>query len=370
MSTAGRLQLRRRRLTRLPAVLLAGVVSLVWTGFAPTVAAQAPSNGLRQPSALDREVDAAVAKATAWLARQQQPSGGWRADLYDGDTTSMTSLAMMSLLAAGYVPGDEPYAATFRRGLQYLSQRQQPSGLIVDRTGHGPLYCHGITTLFLAEVVGLAEPDQAVMVRQMLEKAVRALLEAQAVRKGPTHAGGWRYTLSSNDSDLSVSAWQLLALRAARNAGCDVPADAIDRAVAYVRACGQRGDGFRYQPGGGGASPIMTAAGVTALQVCGATDVPEFEPAIRSLARQLPRPSERYYLYGTYYGSVSLHQYGGDLWEGVRGDLFRGVLGQQSPDGSWLAENGSERSVGRVYATSLAVLALTVEYGYLPIYQK
>ncbi len=331
--------------------------------------ASSPASGLLAPSALDREVEAAVVRAIEYLAREQRPSGGWYLEMYQGEATSMASLAMMSLLAAGHVPGEEPYAATFRRGLQYLSQRQQPSGLIIDKTGHGPLYCHGISTLFLAEVVGMAEPDQSDRIRVTLEKAVRALLEAQAVPKANSHAGGWRYSLNSNDSDLSVSAWQLLALRAARNSGCDVPAEAIDRAVAYVRACSAGDGGFRYQPNGG-ASTTMTAAGVTALQVCGATKNPEFEPAVHWLAQRLPRVDERYYHYGSYYGSVALHQYGGDAWQTHRETIFRRLLAEQNIDGSWLAKNGSERNVGKIYATSLAVLALTVEYGYLPIYQK
>jgi len=333
--------------------------------------AQEPASRLLQPTALDRDIDAAVVRAVEYLVQQQKPSGGWHLELYNGDATSTTSLSLMALLAAGHTPGDEPYAATFRRGIEYLLQHQQPSGLIVDKTGHGPLYCHGISTLFLAEVVGMAEPDQSVAVRTALERAVRAILDAQAVRKEQRHRGGWRYTLISNDSDLSVTAWQLLALRAAKNAGCDIPAEAIDDAVAYVRRCqpSGRGAGYTYQPGGS-ISPIMTAAGVTALQVCAATDSPEFAGAVRYLATHLPRRDSSYYFYGTYYASIALHQQGGDVWEANTNQLFRELLQQQQPDGHWKGMNGAEPPVGPIYATSLAILALTVEYGYLPIYQK
>ncbi|MBI1348183.1 prenyltransferase [bacterium] len=335
------------------------------------VHAQEAASGLLQPSALDRDVDAAVVRAVDFLVREQRPSGGWHLELYNGDATSTTSLALMALLAAGHTPADEPYADTFRRGIEYLLQHQQPSGLIVDRTGHGPLYCHGISTLFLAEVVGMTEPQQADAVRTALECAVRALLDAQAVRKDQRHAGGWRYTLISNDSDLSVTAWQLLALRAAKNAGCDIPAEAIERAVEYVRRCqpNGRGSGYSYQPGGS-LSPIMTAAGITALQVCAATDGPEFDAAVRYLSMHLPRRDSSYYFYGTYYASIALHQQGDDLWETHTNQLFRELLQQQQPDGHWRGMKGPEPPVGPIYATSLAVLALTVEYGYLPIYQK
>jgi len=46
------------------------------------------------------------------------------------------------------------------------------------------------------------------------------------------------------------------------------------------------------------------------------------------------------------------------------------LLEKQSADGSWLAENGSEREQGAVYSTSMSVLSLSVKYHYLPIYQK
>jgi hypothetical protein len=42
----------------------------------------------------------------------------------------------------------------------------------------------------------------------------------------------------------------------------------------------------------------------------------------------------------------------------------------QNPAGYWDPEDGTERQAGKVYSTSLSVLALAIEYGYLPIYQR
>lgn len=344
--------------------------SLLWCLLAPVSQAADPPGGLLQPTVLDREVDKAVVKATGFLVEAQRPDGGWQLDSYGGETTSMAALSLMALLAAGHAPGEEPYAGTFRRGVDYLLAHQQPSGLIVDKFQHGPLYCHGISTLLLAEIVGQTEPAQAARTRKALEQAVYALLEAQAVPKSPRHAGGWRYSLAVNDSDLSVTAWQLLALRAAKNAGCDIPADSIDQAVDYVKRCAdRRRGGFGYQPEGGN-STTMTAAGITALQVCGAHDAEELQAALPVLRMRLPRYRDRYFFYASYYSSVALHQHGGDDWTVAKEALFRELVGRQATDGSWVAPDGSEKPFGKVYATTLAVLALTVEYGYLPIYQK
>ena len=46
------------------------------------------------------------------------------------------------------------------------------------------------------------------------------------------------------------------------------------------------------------------------------------------------------------------------------------LLVSQNVDGSWSANFGSERNMGKNYCTSMAVLALAVEYQFLPIYQR
>jgi hypothetical protein len=46
------------------------------------------------------------------------------------------------------------------------------------------------------------------------------------------------------------------------------------------------------------------------------------------------------------------------------------LLAHQEKDGSWLSGDGNDRNGGRNYCTAMAVLAMTVEYRYLPIYQR
>jgi hypothetical protein len=46
------------------------------------------------------------------------------------------------------------------------------------------------------------------------------------------------------------------------------------------------------------------------------------------------------------------------------------LVAAQTPEGSWLPRNGNEKSAGAVYATSLALLSLSVYHHFLPIYQK
>lgn len=315
----------------------------------------------------DQEVDEAVVKAIRFLASRQAADGSWQID-QRGPSTAGTSLAIMSFLAAGHVPGEGPYGAAIARGIEYVIQHQVPNGMIIDARGHGPMYDHGISTLMLSEVMGMSEKHSSPRVRAALENGIRLILKAQQVRKTPRERGGWRYQYNSEDSDLSVTGWQLLALRAAKDIGCDVPIERIELAVEYVKKCAN-GRGFGYQPGSGPTSSL-TAAGILCLQVCDHLDDSEVHNGIQFLHRQPLRSQDNWFFYGAYYYAIGAYKYGGADWDRTKAILFRELLENQSPDGSWTTKNGNERPFGMVYSTSLSVLALTVEYGYLPIYQR
>jgi len=318
----------------------------------------------------DDKLDRAVVRALDYLVTKQRPSGGWEVDAFGGEATSATSLAVMAFLAAGHVPEEGPYAPALKRGIQYVIEHQQADGLLVSRQGHGPMYCHGISTLMLAEVCGMLEEPEATACREALEKSVRLILTAQNVAKDFNNMGGWRYTTNSRDSDLSVTGWQLLALRSAKNIGCDVPAENIDEAVAYVRRCAQgTTGGFGYQPSSG-SSPVLTGTGLTALQACAAQTAEESSRGTAYLKQRVIHPKDPWYFYGVYYCSVSGYKLGDDAWQELKPGLFDTLLAQQQNDGGWRAENGNERPFGTTYSTAMAVLALSVEYGYLPIYQR
>lgn len=318
-------------------------------------------------AAEDQAIDDAIVKALRYLAQQQRPNGCWVVDQI-GDSTAATSLSIMSFLASGHVPGEGAYGQAIDKGVKYVLDHQHKDGLLVDRHSHGPMYDHGISALMLSEVAGMMPKDQSERVRKALERSITLILAAQRVKKNPREAGGWRYQQTSLDSDLSVTAWQLLALRAAKDIGCDVPIENIDLAVGYIKRC-VNGAGFSYQPGGG-PSTTLTPAGVLALQVCDHFGDFEVLNGIRFQQQHPLRYDDSWFFYGAYYSAISAYKSGGADWDRMKTHLFREILSNQEPQGSWLARNGNERGHGAVYATSMSVLALTVEYGYLPIYQR
>ncbi len=315
--------------------------------------------------------DRAVRRALEYLKSTQKPDGGWESGGF-GKATSITSLSVMAFLAAGHVPGEPgPYREAVEKGIRYVLAHQKPNGLLTSNTSHGPMYCHGISTLMLAEVTGMSsDPELAEQCRSALARAVDLILKAQDLAKSPSQAGGWRYQPTSRDSDLSVSGWQVMALRAAKSAGCAVPSGQIDKALAYVKRCAVReGGGFGYQPGGGPNNP-RTGTGILALEICGEHLSPEAVAGAEYLLKHPAKWSSDYFFYEAYYCSQAMFQVGDRYFGAYYPRLVAALLEHQDADGSWLSGDGNDRSGGKNYCTAMGVLALAVEYRYLPIYQR
>lgn len=316
-------------------------------------------------------MDRAVERALVFLHNtQNQADGSWTAGR-GGRNVAITSLAVMAFLSAGHVPGEGKYGKTIERGVRWVLKAQQPNGLLASENNHA-MYHHGIATLMLAEVAGMTDGALGKEIRKALEKAVGVILKAQ--RTQPVHKGGWRYSIQHYDgSDISVTGWQIMALRAAKNLGCDVPVLTIERAVDYVQRCQDpRTGGFRYMPHAGVTVPC-TGTSILALELCG-KDRHRSDEALRGGAflirsENLPRWGGHHFSYSIYYGAQATFQLGGNYWSTYRPRLHQVLLRHQSSSGSWTG-SGYDSVFGPNYCTAMAVLALSVEYRFLPIYQR
>lgn len=323
-------------------------------------------------------VDAAASRGIAYLIKEQDVRGAVREN--GAHETAMTALFLLAAAAVGNLPADlTPEGVAVRKALDFLVSpgRQDVDGYFGARDG-SRMYGHGITTLALSALLGMGvSAEQDAQVRTACEKAVQLILRAQALQKRPGHEGGWRYSPTSTDSDLSVSIWQLMALRSAKNAGVQVPKEAIDSAVAYIKgshvpagANWSAPAGFRYVAGG--APAWSTAAeGLLALQVCGEYEAKEVISAADWLFHNPPdatKAKTQWFYYGTYYYAQGMYQRGGEHSEVSAKKLSEVLLPLQEADGSWRPVSDMERN--RVYCTALALLSLSVKYHYLPIYQR
>jgi hypothetical protein len=327
--------------------------------------------------------DAAVNRAVAYLISQQQKSGAIHEGGRTDNATAMTALAIMAMAAVGHQPTDEtPEGQAMHMALEFVLRpdRQDATGYYGREDG-SRMYGHGITTLMLAEMLGMGvDEKQDKLLRERLGKAIGLIQKSQALRKSPRDQGGWRYEPGSKDADLSVTVWQVMSLRSAKNAGLEVPGEMIESAVGYIRRCYQSArdaDGkpqnlksaCGYEPG---SAPTYTmgSAGLLSLQVCGQYDAPEVLGSADWLKDRSLNYGDHWFFYGTYYYAQGMYQRGGPHAAHARQAVADVLLKNQSKDGSWLAGSGQERSAGRIYATSLATLALAVKFHYLPIYQR
>jgi hypothetical protein len=276
----------------------------------------------------------------------------------------------MAFLSAGHVPGEGPYGDVLNKGLDYILAHANANGMITDRTSQGPMYSHGISTLLLCEVTGMVDADRQKKIDAALPAALALILAAQQVNKNPQHAGGWRYQPTSKDSDISCAGWQLMALRAARNCGAPVPVEAINNAVAFNERCATKDGGFAYQPGQGSGF-ARTGTGLLCLELCGQHQSPLAHAAGDWL---LKHPDKQYggnfYCYGVYYATQGMFQLGGKYWLDYAQQAYPLLLKYQKPDGSWPQGSSNESQAGPCYSTATCVLALTVGYRQLPIYQR
>ncbi len=312
---------------------------------------------------LTPEAATAVEKALRWLALRQHSDGSFGSGVRYRRNVAVASLCGMAFLSAGHIPKRGPYGQTVERTLSLVLQACQPNGFIIvhGSESHGPMYGHGFATLFLAEAFGTTQRDD---LRPKLKKAVQLIVNTQ------NNEGGWRYAPEPRDADISVTVCELMALRAARNAGIYVPAQTIDRAVQYIRNCQDVDGGFRYQLHGRQQSQFArSAAAVVGLYSAGIYKSPEVKRALNYLMKFLPSPKQptvrTHYYYGHYYAVQAMWEAGDPYWTrwypAVRADLLR----RQRPDGRWV-----DQMICDEYATAISCLVLQMPQSYLPIFEK
>jgi len=346
-----------------------------------------------RPELISPQVKATVGKAVGWLLKQQQPAGYFSEQKSNdkvkpgempAHSGAMTALAIMGLASVGHLPGNPtPEGQAAARALKYIVDNVEPDeNGYLGRSDRSRMYGHGIISLMLIEMLGMTQ-DEATdrKVRSMSEKAVSLIIRAQQAPKSEANRGGWRYEPTSSDSDISVSVWQLMTLRAANNSGISVPKEAIDNAIAYIKRSyrAERDSNgqlktleaaFSYEPYGGRQTFSTTSAGLLSLQVCGQYEAPEVLGSSNWLLKFPPEVNEPWFFYGCYYYAQGMYQRGGDHAATARQKTEQMLVGSQSAEGAWYPRNGNEKSAGPVYATSLALLSLSVYHHFLSIYQK
>lgn len=361
---------RRRCWPLLPGLLLVCMGVLI-TGGRP-VSAQDPE--LRFGTAVPREVEAIYERGLEWLAAQQSTNGDW-----DGATTGytgssgncgITGMCIMAFLASGEDPNFGRFRDHLRRAVRSLIRSQDP------KTGYlpGSMYHHGFGMLGLAEVYGVldeellwqgdnaVEPDRRRSVAEALELAVRCSVTAQ--KNNPF--GGWRYSPGASDADTSVSGAVLMGLLAARNAGMKVPDECVDNAFSYFRQMTSSQGSVGYSGGisGLGGSKNLQAIATLVYAVGRRKDLDEYRAVQRQSVLNLEHQEQSYPEYFRYYMAQALFQGDFEAWGQWNQLTIRQLQALQAGDGSFASSHG------QAYGTSMSLLAIALNYRFLPIYER
>jgi hypothetical protein len=316
------------------------------------------------------------------LLKTQGASGEWKSQ---HGSPAPTAMGLMVLLASGEDPNFGPYRGPIRRALRAIINEQDAAvGYIGGEGGRPSMYHHGFAMLGLAEAYGVVDDrglwseagaqagkGQGRSIGKALELAVRAAVTAH--KKNPT--GGWHYGPDMPSADTSVSGAVLMGLLAARNCGIEVPDETIDRAIKYyVSMTGGNGNvGYSGSPGNG--TQATTSIGVLVFSIARRQALPQYKQATDFLEKSStgapvasggPGRGVRAdgSSYEHYYRAQALFQCNVTAWEQWNAGLVKTLKAAQAKDGSF------SMSYGREVDTPLTLLALAVNYKFLPVYER
>jgi hypothetical protein len=332
-------------------------------GCAGRTSAQLPT--ARFGEVVPRDVREMYDRGLQYLANTQSDKGDWPGG--GGEQgPGCTGLGLMVFLACGEDPNFGPYSNHIRRAVRSIVSSQNAATGII-----GPsMYHHGFATLALAEAYGVVDerslwPDRKGprSIGQALELAVRAAVTSQK----KSQLGAWRYSPDATDADTSVSGAVLVGLLAARNAGIEVPDESIGKAISfYAKMTSASGEvAYAGGMGGFGESTARSSIATLVFAVARRKDLKEYYAALGYIKQRIDQaPQAAWPEYARYYQAQALFQGDVAAWEKWNKLLVRTLKQAQLPDGSFRGQLGSSVS------TSLSLLALAVNFRFLPIYER
>jgi hypothetical protein len=317
-----------------------------------------------------------VTNGLKWLAKYQQPDGKWSfhhgfddPGSLDKCTTGATGLAVLSFLGAGHTHKSEQshYRLVVDKGLKYLVSQLKRQGTLGDLRGkvvsNEGMYAHAIATLAICEAYSQTRDSD---LKNAAQWAVNFIVAAQDPK-----GGGWRYS-PRQPGDTTVTGWQLMALKSARNGRLKFPEKTLVGASRFLDSVQVLG-GSRYGYDTRGEAPSMTAIGLLCRMYLGWThENAALAGGIDFLSHIGPSQGDIYY---DYYATQVLHHWGGSEWqkwnEVLRDRLIETQVKRGDAAGSWkpTGDRGAAAG-GRLYQTCLSIMTLEVYYRYLPLYQK
>lgn len=331
--------------------------------------ALAQDSAIRYGRGVPSAVRGVCERSLKYLGDTQKEDGSWPGE---PSGPGITGICVMALMATGEDPDFGPYAVHVRKALRNIILNQSGVTGHVSGPGHGPMYHHGLAMLALSEAYGVvnerllwedsdAPAESRRSIGQALELAVRCAVTAQ--QKNPW--GAWRYSPDSQDADTTVSGTVLMGMLGARNAGIEVPNEAVEKALGFFRLNTMPDGNVTYQPAQSGGNGITrTAIGTLVYAVGKRKDLPEYKAAAEFIRRRIDQDANQHPFYSRYYMAQALFHSDLEAWKAWNERIVQRLQKMQEEDGSFASD------YGRAYGTGMSVLALALNYRLLPVYER
>ena len=323
----------------------------------------------------------AVNRGLKWLADHQEADGHWDTKKWGGNgdyDPGICGLALLAFAGAGHTERSGKYKRTVQKAIKWLADHQAPNGNFAPKT---TMYSHAIPTLALLEEVAMAPVPRT---KAIAEKGLKYMVSVQNDYKA------WRYWPKDGDNDTSVTTWCVMALKAAKVAGIDVPAGAwagVKTFLDEVTEPNYGEVGYTTRPIRGAADNeyqkfSMTACGLLCRLYLGMPrENRVIKLGVQILMQNLPEWNQpgigAPFYYYWYYGSLTLFQVEGESWKRWNTKMRDLLINHQVTTkgelyGSWDPTTQTHfcNMGGRVYSTACAVLTLEVYYRYEIISSK
>ncbi|MBC8127602.1 MAG: terpene cyclase/mutase family protein [Gloeobacteraceae cyanobacterium ES-bin-144] len=322
----------------------------------------------------------AVVKGLHWLKTNQSGDGSWG----KSNKVAMTGLALLSYFGHCENPTSEEFGESCLKGIVYLvdvGMRNDGKMATEFSTKHWP-YEHAIATYALAEAAIFCKSLKISIpsLMDVTEKAGNIIIDNQNTN------GGWAYLYakSGGHTDVSVTGWQIQALKACSHIGVKFKGmnSCVRKGLDYLETCQNENGGYGYtgtNPSGNISYFSLSGVGMLCYQMWDKGDDADVRKATKYVLvnTRLDYNSSRCDLYAHYYESQAMMQSGGEAWK-TYNSLFRDqILNNQDSDGSWRIPGGGQKieavaplwaastQEGKIYRTSLCILMLEVYYRFL-----
>ncbi|HBN17336.1 MAG TPA: hypothetical protein DD422_04730, partial [Akkermansia sp.] len=328
------------------------------------------------------QCEEAVVKSLRWLKTQQNGNGSWGEGQF---RASMTGISLLAYLAHCETPLSEEFGENVLKGISFLVDLGMKNPVLSEQPALKEIcYDHAVATYALCEAYTFCKQMDIPSIsnlEKVVVKAVDRIIDAQCPN------GGWAYSYNNKinpDIDLSVTGWNVQALKAAEHGGIKPTKGEIRstlrKASSYVRKNVMPDGKFSYKENGNMPRSSLVGVGVLSLQMTGngsdsaaRKGLDWIKNNIKALQWGQGSGTEnvKSNLYMHYYCVQAAMNRGGDVWTSYNKAFRDAVLSGQNADGSFRKNDvgfvsGMRGKSENIYRQCLATLMLETYYRFLP----